>query len=125
RDWSSDVCSSDLGKTLDDATGEVMRAAESVELACGGPALAHGITSLQTGPNIDTRSMMHPVGICIGITPFNFPIMMGLMMISVSLAAGNTFIWKPSEQDPGPSVRIAELFKEAVLPDGVLNVVPG
>lgn len=113
------------GKTLDDAMGEVMRATESVELACGGPALAHGITSLQTGPNIDTRSMMHPVGICIGITPFNFPIMMGLMMISVSLAAGNTFIWKPSEQNPGPSVRVAELFTEAGLPDGVLNVVHG
>jgi malonate-semialdehyde dehydrogenase (acetylating) / methylmalonate-semialdehyde dehydrogenase len=125
REELAALITAEHGKTLDDATGEVMRAAESVELACGGPALAHGITSLQSGPNIDTRSMMHPVGICIGITPFNFPIMMGLMMISVSLAAGNTFIWKPSEQDPGPSVRIAELFKEAGLPDGVLNVVHG
>lgn len=125
KDELAQLITTEHGKTLDDATGEIMRAAESVELACGGPALAHGITSLQTGPNIDTRSMMHPVGICLGITPFNFPVMMGLMMVSVSLAAGNTFIWKPSEQDPGASIRIAELFQEAGLPDGVLNVVHG
>lgn len=125
RDELAALITDEHGKTLDDAAGEISRAAESVELGCGGPALAHGSTSLQTGPNIDTRSMMHPVGVCVGITPFNFPIMMGLMMISVSLAAGNTFIWKPSEQDPGAAVRIAELFAEAGLPDGVLNVVHG
>ncbi|MEV0642376.1 CoA-acylating methylmalonate-semialdehyde dehydrogenase [Streptomyces sp. NPDC050619] len=113
------------GKTLDDAAGEVMRALDSVDLATGGPALTQGATSLQTGPDIDTKSVLHPVGICVGITPFNFPVMMGLMMVSVSLAAGNTFVWKPSEQDPGASVRIAELFKQAGLPDGVLNVVHG
>jgi malonate-semialdehyde dehydrogenase (acetylating)/methylmalonate-semialdehyde dehydrogenase len=113
------------GKTLDDAAGEVLRALDSVELATGGPALTQGATSLQSGPNIDTKSVLHPVGICVGITPFNFPAMMGLMMVSVSLAAGNTFIWKPSEQDPGAAVLIAELFKQAGLPDGVLNVVHG
>ncbi|WP_328810635.1 CoA-acylating methylmalonate-semialdehyde dehydrogenase [Rhodococcus sp. NBC_00294] len=119
------LITSEHGKTLDDATGEISRAVESVELACGGPALAHGSTSLQSGPNIDTRSMMHPLGVCVGITPFNFPAMMGLMMVSVALAAGNTFVWKPSEQDPGTAVRIAELLQEAGLPDGVLNVVHG
>lgn len=113
------------GKTLDDAAGEVSRAADSVELACGGPALVRGGTSLQTGPNIDTKSVLHPLGVCVGITPFNFPAMMGMMMVSVALAAGNTFVWKPSEQDPGVCVRIAELFTQAGLPDGVLNVVHG
>lgn len=113
------------GKTLDDAAGEISRAADSVELACGGPALARGGTSLQTGPNIDTKSVLHPLGVCVGITPFNFPAMMGMMMVSVALAAGNTFVWKPSEQDPGVCLRIAELFREAGLPDGVLNVVHG
>ncbi|WP_137722815.1 CoA-acylating methylmalonate-semialdehyde dehydrogenase [Prescottella subtropica] len=113
------------GKTLDDAVGEISRAADSVELACGGPALAHGSTSLQTGPNIDTKSVLHPLGVCVGITPFNFPAMMGMMMVSVALASGNTFVWKPSEQDPSVCVRIAELFQEAGLPDGVLNVLHG
>jgi malonate-semialdehyde dehydrogenase (acetylating)/methylmalonate-semialdehyde dehydrogenase len=113
------------GKTLDDAAGEVMRALDSVDLATSGPALTQGATSLQTGPNIDTKSMLHPVGICVGITPFNFPAMMGLMMVSVSLSAGNSFIWKPSEQAPGAAIRIAELFQQAGLPDGVLNVVHG
>ena len=113
------------GKTLDDAAGEISRAADSIELACGGPALAHGSTSLGTGPNIDTKSVLHPLGVCVGITPFNFPAMMGMMMLSVAIAAGNSFVWKPSEQDPGVSIRIAELFKEAGLPDGVLNVVHG
>lgn len=113
------------GKTLDDAAGEISRAADSVELACGGPALVRGGTSLQTGPDIDTKSVLHPLGVCVGITPFNFPAMMGMMMVSVALASGNTFIWKPSEQDPGVCIRIAELFTEAGLPDGVLNVVHG
>ena len=119
------LISAEHGKTLDDAAGEIMRGAESVELACGGPALAHGSTSLYSGPDINTYSMLHPVGVCIGITPFNFPAMMGLMMLSVAIAAGNSFIWKPSEQDPSVSVRIAELLKQAGLPDGVLNVIHG
>lgn len=113
------------GKTLDDAAGEITRAVDSVELACGGPALIQGGTSLQSGPDIDTKSVLHPLGVCVGITPFNFPAMMGMMMAAVAIAAGNTFVWKPSEQDPGVSVRIAELFAEAGLPAGVFNVVHG
>jgi len=113
------------GKTVDDAAGEIARAADSVELACGGPALIRGGTSLQSGPNIDTKSVLHPLGVCVGITPFNFPAMMGMMMAAVAIAAGNTFVWKPSEQDPGVCVRIAELLTQAGLPDGVLNIVHG
>ncbi|MFF9040450.1 CoA-acylating methylmalonate-semialdehyde dehydrogenase [Streptomyces sp. NPDC014892] len=125
RDEIAALITAEHGKTLDDAAGEVSRALESVDLATGGPALARGATSQQTGPGIDTRSVLHPVGICVGITPFNFPLMMGMMMAPVALAAGNTFIWKPSEQDPGTAVKIAELFQRAGLPDGVLNVVHG
>ncbi|WP_182358150.1 CoA-acylating methylmalonate-semialdehyde dehydrogenase [Tomitella gaofuii] len=125
RDELAALISEEHGKTLDDAAGEVTRAVDSIELACGGPAQLRGATSLQTGPSIDTKSVLHPLGVCVGITPFNFPAMMGLMMMSVALAAGNTFVWKPSEQDPGVCVRIAELFSQAGLPDGVLNVVHG
>ncbi len=119
------IITAEHGKTLDDAAGEITRAADSVELACGGPALIRGGTSLQSGPDIDTKSVLHPLGVCVGITPFNFPAMMGMMMAAVAIAAGNTFVWKPSEQDPGVCVRIAELFTEAGLPAGVLNVVHG
>lgn len=113
------------GKTLDDARGEVGRGIEAVELACGVPALLKGEFSEQTGPNIDTYSMLQPMGVCVGITPFNFPVMIPLMKLAVAIAAGNAFILKPSEQDPGPSVRLAELAKQAGLPDGVLSVVHG
>lgn len=125
RQELAQLITSEHGKTLDDALGEVLRGLDSVDLAAGGPALTQGHTSLQSGPDIDTKSVLHPVGVCVGITPFNFPLMMGLMMVSVSLAAGNTFIWKPSEQDPTAALRVAELFKEAGLPDGVLNVIHG
>ncbi len=125
REELATLITQEHGKTIDDAAGEVLRAVDSVELATGGPALARGGTSLGTGPGIDTKSVMHPLGVCVGVTPFNFPVMMGLMMLSVSLAAGNTFIWKPSEQAPGAAIKIAELFAEAGLPDGVLNVVHG
>jgi malonate-semialdehyde dehydrogenase (acetylating)/methylmalonate-semialdehyde dehydrogenase len=119
------IITAEHGKTLDDAAGEISRSIDSVELACGGPALIRGGTSLQSGPDIDTKSVLHPLGVCVGITPFNFPAMMGLMMVSVALAAGNTFVWKPSEQDPGVCIRIAELLTQAGLPNGVLNVVNG
>lgn len=117
--------STEHGKTIDDARGEVLRALDSVELAIGGPGLLKGQTSEQTGPNIDTSSHLQPLGVCVGITPFNFPLMMAMMMAPFALACGNTFIWKPSEQDPGVSVRIAELFKQAGLPDGVFTVIHG
>lgn len=113
------------GKTIDDARGEVARALDSVELACGVPALLKGEISEQTGRGIDTYATRHPLGVVLGITPFNFPVMIPLIMAAVAIAAGNTFILKPSEQDPGPTVRIAELFKQAGLPDGVFNVVHG
>lgn len=125
RDEVAELITAEHGKTVDDARGEIARALESVELAAGGPALVMGGTSLQTGPDIDTRSVLHPVGVCVGITPFNFPIMMGMMMASVALSAGNAFIWKPSEQDPSAALRVAQLFKEAGLPDGVLSVIHG
>lgn len=119
------LISEEHGKTVDDAAGEVGRAVEAVELACGGPALSHGSTSLQTGPGINTKSVMHPLGVVVGITPFNFPVMIGLMQGAVAIAAGNAFVWKPSEQAPGVAVRVAELFAEAGLPAGVLTVIHG
>lgn len=125
RDELAELITAEHGKTLDDAAGEIMRGLDSVDLGTGGPALALGASSAMTGPDIDTRSVLHPVGVCVGITPFNFPVLIGLMMTSVALAAGNTFVWKPSEQDPGAAIRLAELFAEAGLPDGVLNVVHG
>ncbi|MER6941962.1 CoA-acylating methylmalonate-semialdehyde dehydrogenase [Nocardioides sp. NPDC127514] len=119
------LVTSEHGKTLDDAKGEVGRGIEAVELACGVPGLLKGEFSEQTGPGIDTYSILQPLGVCVGVTPFNFPVMIPLMKIAVAIAAGNSFILKPSEQDPGASIRIAELAKEAGLPDGVLSVVHG
>jgi malonate-semialdehyde dehydrogenase (acetylating)/methylmalonate-semialdehyde dehydrogenase len=113
------------GKTLDDAKGEVGRGIEAVELASGVPGLLKGEFSEQSGTNIDTYSVLQPLGVCVGVTPFNFPVMIPLMKIAVAIASGNAFILKPSEQDPAVSVRIAELAKEAGLPDGVLSVVHG
>jgi malonate-semialdehyde dehydrogenase (acetylating) / methylmalonate-semialdehyde dehydrogenase len=113
------------GKTLDDAQGEIARGIEAVDLAISAPFVLKGEVVEQTGPNIDTEMTWHPVGVCVGVTPFNFPVMIPLMMLSVALAAGNTFILKPSEQDPGPALFLARLLTEAGLPDGVLNVVNG
>jgi malonate-semialdehyde dehydrogenase (acetylating) / methylmalonate-semialdehyde dehydrogenase len=125
RDELASLITEQHGKTFDDARGEVARAVDSVELACGVPSLVKGEVSEQTGHGIDTYSTRHPLGVALGITPFNFPVMLPLMMASVAIGAGNSFILKPSEQDPGPAIRIAELFKEAGLPDGVLGVVHG
>jgi malonate-semialdehyde dehydrogenase (acetylating) / methylmalonate-semialdehyde dehydrogenase len=113
------------GKTLDDARSEVTRGLDAVELACGVPGLLKGEMSEQTGRDIDTYSTLHPVGVGLGVTPFNFPVMIPLMMASVAIAAGNAFILKPSEQDPGPAFRLAELAQQAGLPDGVFTVVHG
>lgn len=125
RDELASLITEQHGKTFDDAGGEVARALDSVELACGVPSLVKGEVSEQTGRGIDTYSTRHPLGVALGITPFNFPVMVPLMMACVAVAAGNSFILKPSEQDPGPAILIAELFKEAGLPDGVLGVVHG
>ncbi|MEP9376146.1 CoA-acylating methylmalonate-semialdehyde dehydrogenase [Aquabacter sp. CN5-332] len=113
------------GKTFDDAKGELARGIEVVEFACGIPHLLKGEFSDQVGRGIDTFSMRHPVGVCAGITPFNFPAMVPLWMFPVALACGNTFVLKPSEKDPSCGLRLAELLAEAGLPAGVFNVVNG
>jgi malonate-semialdehyde dehydrogenase (acetylating)/methylmalonate-semialdehyde dehydrogenase len=113
------------GKTLEDAMGSVQRGIEVVEFACGIPQLLKGEYSEDVGTQVDTHTMRQPVGVCAGITPFNFPVMVPLWMFPMAIACGNTFILKPSEKVPSASIRMAELFKEAGLPDGVLNVVHG
>ncbi|MGR5175771.1 CoA-acylating methylmalonate-semialdehyde dehydrogenase [Vibrio mediterranei] len=119
------LISTEHGKVHSDALGELTRGLEVVEFACGIPHLLKGEHSLNVGREIDSYSMMQPVGVCVGITPFNFPVMVPLWMIPVALACGNSFILKPSEKDPSPSLKLAELLKEAGLPDGVFNVVQG
>ena len=113
------------GKTLADAAGSLQRGIEVVEFASGVPHLLKGEHAEDVGRGIDCHSMLQPLGVCAGITPFNFPVMVPLWMFPVAIACGNTFILKPSEKDPSPSLRMAELAKEAELPDGVLNVVHG
>ena len=113
------------GKTLPDAVGSVQRGIEVVEFACGIPHLLKGEFAENAGTQVDTHTIRQPVGVCAGITPFNFPVMVPLWMFPMALACGNTFILKPSEKVPSASVRMAELLQEAGLPDGVLNVVHG
>jgi malonate-semialdehyde dehydrogenase (acetylating)/methylmalonate-semialdehyde dehydrogenase len=113
------------GKTLPDAMGSVQRGIEVVEFACGIPHLLKGEHAQNVGTQVDTHTVRQPVGVCAGITPFNFPVMVPLWMFPMAIACGNTFILKPSEKVPSASVRMAELFKEAGLPDGVFNVVHG
>ena len=113
------------GKTLEDAKGSVTRGLEVVEFACGIPHLLKGEFSHNVGTNIDSWSLRQPLGICAGITPFNFPAMVPMWMFPISIACGNSFILKPSEKDPSCSIRLAELFTEAGLPNGVFNVIQG
>ncbi len=113
------------GKTLPDAAGSVQRGLEVVEYACGIPQLLKGEFSEQVGGGIDSFNMRQPLGVCAGITPFNFPAMVPMWMFPVALACGNTFILKPSEKDPSCPLRLAELMTEAGAPPGVLNVVNG
>lgn len=113
------------GKVLHDADGSIQRGLEVVEFACGIPHLIKGDFSDQVGTGVDTYSMRQPVGVCAGITPFNFPAMVPLWMFPLAIACGNTFILKPSEKDPGCSLKWAELLAEAGLPPGVFNVVQG
>ncbi len=113
------------GKVLSDARGEVTRGAEVVEFACGIPHLLKGEVTEQVGRGIDSWSVRQPLGVCAGITPFNFPSMVPMWMFPVAIACGNTFILKPSERDPSVGFRIAELLLEAGLPPGVFNVVNG
>ena len=113
------------GKVLSDARGEVIRGIEVVEFACGIPQLLRGDFTENVGTAIDSWSVRQPVGVCAGITPFNFPAMVPMWMFPVAIACGNTFVLKPSEKDPSCPLRLAELLKEAGLPDGVLNVLNG
>jgi malonate-semialdehyde dehydrogenase (acetylating)/methylmalonate-semialdehyde dehydrogenase len=119
------IISSEHGKTFEDAKGEVIRGMEVVEFACGIPQLLKGEFSEQVSTDIDLHSFRQPLGVCAGITPFNFPIMVPMWMHPVAIATGNTFVLKPSERDPSVSNRVAELYAEAGLPDGVFNVVHG
>jgi malonate-semialdehyde dehydrogenase (acetylating)/methylmalonate-semialdehyde dehydrogenase len=113
------------GKTLPDAMGSLQRGIEVVEFATGIPHLLKGEGAEDVGRGIDCHSLRQPLGVCAGITPFNFPAMVPLWMFPVAIGCGNTFVLKPSEKVPSTSLRMAELFKEAGLPDGVLNVVVG
>src|SRR5260221_14727610 len=113
------------GKVFSDAQGEVQRGLEVVELACGIPQLLKGENIEKVVGGIDNSSIRQPLGVVAGITPFNFPVMGPMWMYPIAIACGNTFILKPSERDPSPSLRVADLLKEAGLPDGVFNVVQG
>src|SRR5690349_44249 len=119
------IVTEEHGKTLPDAMGSVQRGMEVVEFACGIPHLLKGEHSENVGTQVDTHTLRQPVGVCAGITPFNFPVMVPMWMFPMAIACGNTFILKPSEKVPSASVRMAVLLKEAGLPDGVLNVVHG
>ncbi|MBL8378505.1 MAG: CoA-acylating methylmalonate-semialdehyde dehydrogenase [Burkholderiales bacterium] len=119
------LASQEHGKTVADAVGSVTRGIEVIEFACGIPHLQKGEHSENVGTDVDCHTLRQPLGVCVGITPFNFPAMVPLWMFPVAIATGNTFILKPSEKVPSCSMRMAELFKEAGLPDGVFNVVHG
>jgi len=120
-----DLVVSEHGKVREDARGSITRGIEVVEFACGIPHLLKGEFSENVGTSIDSWSMRQPLGVCGAIAPFNFPVMVPLWTIPVALACGNTFVMKPSEKVPSAMLRIAELAKEAGVPDGVLNVVNG
>ena len=113
------------GKVFADAQGEVTRGIEIVEFACGIPQLMKGDFSDQVSAGIDNWTLRQPLGVVAGITPFNFPVMVPMWMFPVALACGNTFVLKPSERDPSPSLLMARLLTDAGLPDGVFNVVQG
>ncbi len=113
------------GKVFSDAKGEVIRGLEIVEFACGAPQLLKTQFTDNIGGGIDNWQLRQPLGVTAGITPFNFPVMVPLWMAPMAIACGNTFVLKPSERDPSPSLMMAELFKQAGLPDGVFNVVQG
>ena len=116
---------SEHGKVYEDAKGSLIRGLEVVEYACGIPQMLKGEFTENVGSNVDSWSIRQPLGVCAGITPFNFPAMVPMWMFPMAIACGNTFVLKPSEKDPSCSMRLAELLKEAGLPDGVFNIVNG
>ncbi|MEQ8772532.1 MAG: aldehyde dehydrogenase family protein, partial [Erythrobacter sp.] len=121
----AEMLSSEHGKVVDDAKGDVQRGLEVIEYACGIPQVLKGEYTQGAGPGIDVYSMRQPLGIGAGITPFNFPAMIPMWMFGMAIAAGNAFILKPSERDPSVPVRLAELFLEAGAPEGLLQVING
>ena len=125
RDELARLASEEHGKTLADAAGSVQRGIEVIEFASGVPHLLKGEKAEDVGRGVDCHSLLQPVGVCAGITPFNFPVMVPLWMFPVAIACGNCFVLKPSEKVPSCSLRMAELLQEAGLPDGVFNVIPG
>ena len=125
RDELAQIVSAEHGKTLDDARGSVQRGTEVVEFACGIPQLLKGEFNENVSGGVDSYNVRQPLGVCAGITPFNFPAMVPMWMFPIALACGNTFLLKPSEKDPSCGLRLAELAVEAGIPPGVLNVVNG
>lgn len=121
----AELVSLEHGKTVADASGEVSRGLENVEFACGIPNLLKGGFTEQASTGVDVYQIRQPLGVVAGITPFNFPVMTPLWMLANAIACGNTFILKPSEKDPSPSIFIADLARQAGVPDGVLNVIQG
>ena len=125
REALAHMLSMEHGKTIPDSLGDIQRGVEVVEFACGIPHLMKGEFTEGAGPGIDMYSIRQPVGVAAGITPFNFPAMIPLWKAAPAIACGNAFILKPSERDPSVPLRIAELFLEAGLPPGILNVING
>ena len=127
RDMNSlaEILSSEHGKVIADSKGDIQRGLEVIEFACGIPHILKGEYTEGAGPGIDVYSMRQPLGVCAGITPFNFPAMIPMWMFGIAIAVGNSFILKPSEKDPTVPVKLAELMMEAGAPEGVLNVIHG
>ena len=125
RDTLAAMITSEHGKVFSDAQGEVSRGIDIVEFACGIPQLLKGGYTEQVSTGIDNWTLRQPLGVVAGITPFNFPCMVPMWMFPIAIAAGNSFVLKPSERDPSPSLFMAELLTQAGLPDGVFNVVQG
>jgi malonate-semialdehyde dehydrogenase (acetylating)/methylmalonate-semialdehyde dehydrogenase len=116
---------SEHGKVYEDAKGSLTRGLEVVEFACGIPQVLKGEFTENVGTDVDSWSVRQSLGVCAGITPFNFPAMVPMWMFPIAIACGNTFVLKPSEKDPSCALKLAQLLKEAGLPDGVFNVVNG
>lgn len=127
RDMNSlaEILSSEHGKVIADSKGDIQRGLEVIEFACGIPHILKGEYTEGAGPGIDVYSMRQPLGVCAGITPFNFPAMIPMWMFGIAIAVGNSFILKPSEKDPTVPLKLAELMMEAGAPEGVLNVIHG
>ena len=121
----AELVSKQHGKTIPDAKGSIQRGIEVVEYVTGITSSLKGEHSSNVGTNVDSHTLRQPLGVCAGITPFNFPAMVPMWMFPMAIACGNTFVLKPSEKDPSISIKLAQLFQEAGLPDGVFNVING